>query len=310
MSNIDTGFGYRKPLWAGLGTTIDHAPTSEEAIQVAGLDWNVIQEPVYTFDQKVVPGFRVNIRDRDRRVLGMVTERYHVIQNHEAFAFTDNLLGEGVTYETAGSLASGKRVWMLARLEDRDITDEIISPYLVFTNSHDGTKSVQVAITPVRVICQNTLNLALKKAERSWSCSHRGDIQGKLKDAEMTLLNAETYLGELEEEFGELKLQTLTDDKVWDYIKMLVPIDETEDASNRKIIRLQDVREEMMYRYQEAPDLRDREKSAFRFVNAISDFATHSDPIRHTANFEENRFMKTIDGNALIDKAYKIVRAA
>lgn len=308
-ANVETMFSVRVTPWHGLGEIIQEAPTSDDAIRIAGLDWRVIQsELVCKENGQVIDGFKVNIRDTDKKTLGIVTDRYKIVQNSEAFAFTDALLGEGVRYETAGSLASGRRVWMLAKLEDRIITDELIEPYLVFTNSHDGTGAVRVAITPVRVVCQNTLNLALQKAERQWSCAHKGDIQGKLEEARHTLLNANRYMDELEEDFGELKLIGLTDDKVKAYIEMLLPIDAADTP--RKILNIQNMRDELMYRYLEAPDLAPIEKSAYRFVNAVSDFATHRIPGRQTANYQENMFMKTVDGNALIDMAYRIVRAA
>lgn len=308
-ANVETMFSVRVTPWHGLGEIIQEAPTSDDAIRIAGLDWRVIQsELICKENGQVIDGFKVNIRDTDKKTLGIVTDRYKIVQNSEAFAFTDALLGEGVRYETAGSLASGRRVWMLAKLEDRIITDELIEPYLVFTNSHDGTGAVRVAITPVRVVCQNTLNLALQKAERQWSCAHKGDIQGKLEEARHTLLNANRYMDELEENFGELKLTGLTDDKVKEYIEMLLPIDAADTP--RKILNIQNMRDELMYRYLEAPDLAPIEKSAYRFVNAVSDFATHRIPGRQTANYQENMFMKTVDGNALIDMAYRIVRAA
>ena len=308
-ANVETMFSVRVTPWHGLGEIIQEAPTSDDAIRIAGLDWRVIQsELICKENGQIIDGFKVNIRDTDKKTLGIVTDRYKIVQNSEAFAFTDALLGEGVRYETAGSLASGRRVWMLAKLEDRIITDELIEPYLVFTNSHDGTGAVRVAITPVRVVCQNTLNLALQKAERQWSCAHKGDIQGKLEEARHTLLNANRYMDELEEDFGELKLIGLTDDKVKAYIEMLLPIDAADTP--RKILNIQNMRDELMYRYLEAPDLAPIEKSAYRFVNAVSDFATHRIPGRQTANYQENMFMKTVDGNALIDMAYRIVRAA
>lgn len=308
-ANVETMFSVRVTPWHGLGRVIESAPTSEDAIRLAGLDWNVVQEPVYTSDGILIPNYKANIRDTDRKVLGMVTDKYKIVQNADAFAFTDALLGEGVKYETAGSLASGKRVWMLASLEDRKLADELVSPYLVFTNSHDGTGAVKVAMVNVRVVCQNTLNLALKQAERHWSCSHMGDINGKMEDARNTLLNANAYMESLEEEFGELKLQKLTIDKVKEYVDMLIPVDEIND-SNIKIVRLKEKREELMDRYLYAPDLRDVEHSAFRFVNAVSDFATHSEPLRNTKTFAENRFMSVVDGNAMIDMAYRMVKAA
>lgn len=307
-ANVESMFFVgRETPWHGLGRSIETAPTSKDAIVCAGLDWRVIQSDVVTDDGALITGYKANIRETDRKVLGLVTDRYKIVQNIDAFEFTDALLGEGVTYETAGSLASGKRIWMLARMEDRIVTGERMSPYLVFTNSHDGKGAINVAITPVRVVCQNTLNLALKSAERKWSCVHVGDIKGKLEEAKRTLLNADNYMNELHEEFGELKLKTLSDDKVIEYINMLLPLDETE-TSNTKIRRINAMRDELKIRYFEAPDLRDIEKSAYRFVNAVSDFATHTEPFRRTKNFAENRFMKTVDGNALIDKAYAMMK--
>lgn len=303
-ANVEMMFSVRETPWHGLGKIIEEAPTSDEAIKIAGLDWNVIQKPVYS-STGIIPGYKANFRETDEMFLGLVTDRYKVVQNREAFEFTDSLLGEGVRYETAGSLASGKRVWMLAKMETATITDEKVDPYLVFTNSHDGTGAIRVAITPVRVVCQNTLNLAMKRASRHWSAVHTGDMQSKLIEAKNTLLNAKEYMDALEEEFGELKLISLADAKLDDYIEMLLPIDEAKD-SIRKINNVKDMRAELRYRYFNAPDLQPIEKSAYRFINAVSDFATHTEPKRRTQNFKENLFMKTVDGNALIDKAYAI----
>lgn len=307
-ANVESMFSVRETPWHGLGTIIEEAPTSDDALRIAGLDWRVIQSDVICKDTGlIVPGYKVNIRDTDMKALGMVTDKYKIVQNSEAFAFTDALLGEGVRYETAGSLANGRRVWMLAKLEGRMMTDEKVDPYLVFTNSHDGTGAVRVAITPVRVVCQNTLNLALQNAQRHWACIHKGNIQDKMEEAKRTLINAESYMNVLEEEFGELKLKKLTVDDVRDYINMLIPLDET-DPSKTKIRNIEAMRQDLMCRYLYAPDLVDVEHSAYRFVNAVSDFATHREPFRRTANYQENMFMKTIDGNALIDMSHKMMK--
>ena len=107
---VESMFSVRKTPWHGLGTVVKEAPDSGEALRLAGLDWEVIQSPIFTNHGKV-EGWKANVRSTDRQVLGVVTDRYRVVQNTEAFAFTDALLGEGVQYETAGSkegLASGK----------------------------------------------------------------------------------------------------------------------------------------------------------------------------------------------------------
>ena len=176
-ANVETMFSVREKPWHGLGKVVATALSSKEALIAAGLDWNVIQEPIYTDREEIISGYRTNIRDVDRKVLGVVSDRYKVIQNEDAFAFTDELLGEGVCYETAGSLQEGKKVWLLARMpHEYIISGERISPYLLFSNTHDGTGAVKVALTPIRVVCNNTLNLALKTAKRSWSIDRKSVV--------------------------------------------------------------------------------------------------------------------------------------
>ena len=308
-ANVESMFYVRTAPWHGLGTKVIEAPDSEGALVAAGLNWNVVQEPIYTREEEMIDGYRANVRDSDRRVLGVVTDRYKIVQNREAFAFTDELLGEGVRYETAGSLQGGRRVWLLAHMpREYIISGERISPYLLFSNAHDGSGAIKVALMPIRVVCQNTLNLALNTAKRSWSMNHTGDIRGKMKEAKDTLFMAETYMDELGKEFESLRKKKLTDKQVMDYIEILLPV---EDGSTPQQIRnMKRLQEDMKRRYFDAPDLKDVGNNAYRFINAVSDFATHSKPLRKTANYKENLFARTVEGNPLIDKAYQMVSAA
>lgn len=308
-ANVESMFYVRETPWHGLGTKVMTAPGSREALQTAGLDWEVMQEPVYTGAGELVNGYKANVRDSDRKALGVVTDRYKVVQNHEAFAFTDALLGEGVRYETAGSLQGGRKVWLLAHMpHEYIISGERISPYLLFSNTHDGSGAVKVALTPIRVVCQNTLNLALSGAKRSWSMMHTGDIQGKIQEARDTLFLAGCYMDELGQEFENLRRKKLADSKVKEYIEILLPM---EDGSTPQQVRnTERLREDLRMRYYEAPNLQDVGKNAYRFINAVSDFATHAEPLRRTAHYKENLFARTVEGNPLIDRAYQIVSAA
>ena len=299
----------REKPWHGLGTRVMTAPTSEEALELAGLNWKVVQEPVYTGENELIEGYKANVRDSDRKVLGVVTNRYRVIQNSDAFSFTDALLGEGVRYETAGSLMGGRKVWLLARLpHEYIITGERISLCIMFCNTYDGSGAVKAAVTPVRVVCNNTLNLALSTAKRSWSMIHTGNIQEKLEEAKDTLFRAEEYMDSLGQEIEKLRMKKITDKQVMDYIEVLLPI---EDGSTpQKVKNISRLREDMKMRYFDAPDLKNVGKNAYRWINAVSDFATHSTPLRKTSNYKENVFARTMDGNPLIDRAYQLVKAA
>ena len=308
-ANVESMFYVRKVPWHGLGTMVMEAPTSEAALRLAGLDWNVIQRPIVTEDGIPIPGFKANLREMDEKVLGVVTDRYKVVQNTDSLSFTDSLVGEGVKYETAGSLQGGRRTWLLAKLPQRYIiSGDEITPYLVFMNSHDGSGSIKVAMTPVRIVCENTLNLALSTARRYWATNHTGDIQGKINDAKYTLLYANQYMGELGKTINRLNQIKLTDRQVYEYIDALFPlIDEPTEQQKKNLIGM---KEELKVRYFDAPDLRHVGKNAYRFVNAVSDFATHSKPLRERKNFKESLFARTIDGNAMIDKAYELVKNA
>lgn len=308
-ANVETMFYTRTKPWHGLGTMVMGAPTSIAALDLAGLNWKVLQKPIETEDGISIPGFKANLRNTDNQVLGVVTDRYKVVQNEDAFAFTDSLLGEGVTYETAGSLQNGRRIWLLAKLPQRYIiSGDEITPYLVFMNSHDGTGAIKAAMTPIRVVCQNTLNLALTTAKRSWSTNHIGDIKGKMEDARNTLLYADQYMVELGKMIDWLNRQQLSDRQVLEYIDLLFPhLDNASEQQKKNLFRM---KEDLKSRYFDAPDLQHVGKNAYRFVNAVSDFATHAAPLRMSSNYQENLFSRTVDGNAMIDKAYGLVTAA
>ena len=308
-ANVETMFYVREKPWHGLGTLVAEAPASADALICAGLDWRVEQKDVYTGDGSLIPGYKVNLRSSDNAALGIVSDRYKVVQNEDAFQFTDDLLGEGVTYETAGALQGGKKVWMLAKMPQRYfIAGDEITPYLVVMNAHDGSSGIKVAMTPIRVVCQNTLNLALSRAKRIWTTKHTENVLSRVHEARETLQLAEAYMGELGRGIDALSQIRLTDKKVMEFMQEFFPVTEDMPEIQRKNnLRLWD---DMKRRYFDAPDLSHVGRNGYRFVNAVSDFATHADPIRKTKNYNENLFLRTVEGNPMIDKAYKMVLAA
>ena len=305
---VETMFYTRERPWHGLGERVEEALSSADALKMAGLNWTVLQKPVFTDDNSEIPGYKANVRSRDGKVLGIVTDRYKVVQNVEAFNFTDGLLGQGIKYETAGSLLEGRKVWLLAKLpETYRVAGDDVTSYLVFSNTHDGSGGIRVAITPIRVVCQNTLNLALHDAKRIWSTIHVGDMSQKLDEARKTLLYAEHYMYKLKVEGEALSRISITDKKVIEYIEQLIPMPENPTSIQENNVDL--LRTDLKLRYYEAPDLVDVPKNGWRFINAVSDFATHAKPLRKTSSYKENMFMKTVDGNPLIDKAYELISA-
>lgn len=302
-ANVESMFSVREVPWHGLGTIIQEAPNSEAALKLAGLDWSVRQVPVLYEGQKT--GHQFNVRESDNRVLGVVGGRYKPVQNAEAFAFTDELVGGDVRYETAGSLADGKRVWMLAKMPDTCVLDDIVEPYLCLTNGHDGFSSLKVCMTPVRVVCQNTLNMALSGAKRTWTVRHSGNINAKMEEAQQTLGLAQDYMKKFAEEAEELYSIKVSPAQFKKLSNTLFPI--TDEMSRRK--------EEAQYLLQcqlkeawEMNDLGNIRGTGWGFMNAVSDMSTHRPPARKTANYQENMFIYTIDTPALLDQALKMVK--
>ncbi|MCP4899974.1 MAG: DUF932 domain-containing protein [bacterium] len=179
---FESGFFVREKAWHGLGTVLDDAPDTAKALALAGLDWEVETVPVQAIvDGEAIPApdSRAMVRNVHQRdgslqtdVLGIVGTRYRPLQNSEAFAWFDPLLHEGnCTLEAAGSVKDGRNVWVLARMNDADDAnvgsnpEDIVRPYLLLSNSHDGTRAVTVAFTPIRVVCWNTLSAVHRAAD-------------------------------------------------------------------------------------------------------------------------------------------------
>ena len=165
-ANVETMMYVREKPWHNLGVMCEEAPNSAEALRIAGLDWTVESKPVFTGDGMEIPGYKLNQRSSDGKPLGIVSNKYRIVQNVDAFEFTDELVGGDVRYETAGSLNGGKRIWLLAKMPDTKVCGDAVEPYLCFSNDHSGNSGIKVCCVPIRVVCGNTLNLALSSAKR------------------------------------------------------------------------------------------------------------------------------------------------
>lgn len=300
---FETGFFVREPAWHKLGTVVVDAPTSADALRLAGLDWNVLLEQAER-KGKIVPNTFWTIRSSDDSVLGTVSGKYKIIQNDEAFNFTDNLLGEGVKYESAGSLKQGRTVWLLAKMPETKVLDDAFVPYLCFTNSHDGSGAVRVCLTDVRVVCNNTLNLALSTAKRSWSTKHMGDLNSKLMEASETLQLANQYMDAFKAEADILATQKISPAEIDKLLDELFGKEKAEESESKR--KLQNVEEakEAFYVCYLAPDLANFIGTYYGVINAMADMVDHRVPARLTENYAENNFARVIGGHPLLDATY------
>lgn len=233
-ANVESMFYVREVPWHGLGTRVEEALTSADALRIAGLDWLVEQKPIQVCGGNRIENFKANIRSTDGKVLGVVSDRYQIVQNVEAFDFTDELIGGDVRYETAGSLQEGKKVWMLAKMPSTKVVGDDVEPYLCFSNTHDGSGAIRICMTPIRVVCNNTLNLAFSGASRQWSTRHTGDLKYKMQEARLCLELAEKYMDGLASYADRLANTTITDEQLDKLLAEMFPVDEEKDGERKK----------------------------------------------------------------------------
>ena len=302
---------FRAEPWLGIGEIIEHADTSAEVIKLANLDWHVKQAPSYIDVEgvRIPTGYTINYKDDDNSILGVVGKNYKVVQNDEAFAFTYELVGKDdipVSYETAGMLFGGKMVWMLAKMPSTTIVGDEFERYFLFSNSHDGTSAVRCCLTNIRVVCKNTLNLALRNAKRSWRYTHAGDLASKIVDAKNTLIYANEYNKAFAKEAERLAAKKFTKAEEERLIEKLFPI--PKDVSARKIANAEYDREVFMKEFN-ADDLQNFNKSAWKFVNAISGTFYFKPPKRATETYEDRRMSTLIIPDKKLDEMYALVAA-
>lgn len=225
----------REPAWHGLGTVFDHEVTASEMLSLAHLDnWNVRCEEVSLpgrSHRNYFATVRTNPFDGENDVLGVVGERYVPLQNEDLFTFGDNI-GDGARWETAGSIKNGTVVFGSLAIDRETVLDptgvaDKIKSYLLVHTSHDGSLAIQASITPVRVVCQNTLNMAVgakgKNAKQSFRVRHTQTVDGKVAAAREALGLAHTYMDAFDLEAKALFEQSITTEKFFDIVKAAYP---------------------------------------------------------------------------------------
>lgn len=287
--------------WNQFGTNIEKATSIEEAMRMAALDWEVVSNPIYNAQGMEIPNFKANTRTDDGSVLGIVGNRYKIVQNKTAFTFTEDLLGEGMQYEMAGVFHRGTAVWVLAKLPETKILDDKFDQHLVFINSHDGKGSVKVSSLPIRIVCSNALNVNLKKAQRTWAANHASNIGYRLEEAKATLKLANNYINNLAVEADRLANKKFSDTEFEALLDKIYPV-ETND-SDRKMRNIASIKEGM-FTCLEAPDIKQYRGTAYGILNAVTDYVDHCEPNRKTSTFDEARWQSISTGHSIVDKVY------
>ena len=292
--------------WHGIGTVVEEAPTSEDAIRIARLDWTVDQFPVFANGNEI-PGYFANVRSDTNEALGVVRNRYKIVQNTEAFDFVDGIVANKhleCCYETAGSLFNGRRIFLLVKLPNKDLLGDLVENYLFFTNSHDGSSALTAGITNVRVVCNNTLQMALEGASRIWRCRHTTNIEGKKQQAKEALGMAVKYMEGMEKTAWQMASKKINEERflrlLSDKLDSMRYNEKAKEATMERIVTI----------YSEKDDLQNFKGTAWGMYNATADFISNTTPLRKTSLYEQKKLEKFFDGNVLLDAVQDVLMVA
>ena len=292
--------------WHGLGAIVEEAPTQKDAIKLAKLDWRVEKLPIFATSK----GKNIEIKDRFALMrmdtnfcTGVVMDRYEIVQNNEAFSFVDDIMKTekgAVKYETAGSLFNGKKIFLLVKMPETKLLGDDIENYLFFTNSHDGLNAVKAGISNVRVVCNNTLQMAMRGATRSWSAHHTKSVKSRQEEAIRTLKLATKYIKEMPviaEKMAGIKVN----------VDKIVPQFFTKADLEKE--NIQTAISKIAALAKEKDDLQNFKGSAWGVYNALADFISHPTGKSQFRSLDRkmDAFLK---GHSILGKAQKILLSA
>lgn len=301
-------FSARTPAWHRLGTVTPDALTAQDALVTAMLDWDVELHQVSTLimdDEGVhtveVPNRFATVRRHpatgEYDALGVVGPSYTPVQNRDAFAVLDNIVDEsGAHFDTAGSLKRGRNVFMSMKMPDtmQFSNGDEVDLYLLATNSHDGSSSFTLAVTPVRVVCQNTLTLGLAQARRTFSLRHTSGIHGRVQQAREALALTWQYRDEFADEVERLIAADFTARQFESLVGALFPKqNDTKYSATRAANEL-----EALMGLWNAPTQENIKGTKWAAYNAVVEYADWFAPVRGKKDADVRRAERTLTGAA------------
>lgn len=289
----------RESSWSNIGTDVSYCNTMEDVLAASGLDYDVRKTELMTVDGLPVRG-QVALRNNDQ-VLGIVSDKFGIVQNREAFEFVD-YMGDNIVYERAGQTRNGM-VYIIAHLPEVTILGDSFVPHIIFRNGFNGKWSIAAAICPLRIVCQNQFSVAFSESPNTVSIRHTIDVHGKLEEAKEILHRSANYMTSLNELAERMSLQKMGRNEVIKTANLLFPV--KDDAGPRALAIAEKNREALMLAY-DADDNADYVGTAWGLVNAYADYITHKQACGKKETREESKFMKLSFGTP-IDSVLKLV---
>jgi phage/plasmid-like protein (TIGR03299 family) len=305
--------------WHGTNVTVlDGNPNAEEALVAAKLNWEVAKQPVFVGAPdggfNPIPRYFAVVREQDHKALGIVQQRYQLLQNSDAFGWANFLVGgDGFHFETAGSLKGGRIVYLTAKTPFKVELPggDRLETYLLISNRHDGSGAVTVAIITIRVVCKNTLSRSIAGALGEVKIRHTISLPARMAQAQKVLGLAQGATDRAEEIATKLIRAKLTDDKFHIFTKLLLADELPAEPSARQLASVERTRERIadVYFNNETED--GIRGTAWGAYNAVTFYNDHLTPRREMTEGDgskaDSRMLAIVSGNNIGDKALALL---
>jgi phage/plasmid-like protein (TIGR03299 family) len=282
-TNGRTSFASTQKAWHGLGTIVEKAMTTAQVVDLAQLNYEVGK--VQTFAtiggvNKPVPDTFATYRKDTGVIFGSVGNRYEIVQNRDAFTFFDSIVGQGqAIFETAGALGAGERIFVTAKMPSYIRiagTDDLMETYVVLTSSHDGTGSIIAGVTSVRIVCQNTLNAALRNMVSRVCIRHTAKAEDRLAQAHKLLGISNIYVEKMQEVYNALALKKVSDKQVKQLLETIYPTKLKEGEKDTEAsTRIKNIRSDVFTSYMTGVGQESILGTAFGVINGITHYICH-----------------------------------
>ena len=302
--------------WHGLGVKLDNPATAAEAIAAAGLDWNVIKKPVYVrnihggFEE--VAGKAAIVREDTQEVFSIMGDGYEPLQNWDGNGtLLDGVVGMGeAIYHTAGSLFGGRKVFLLVKLpEDIEvIPGDVVQPYILLSNSHDGSQAVRMQVTPIRVVCANTLSAALRGGGGFYA-KHTKNVMQRATEAREVLGLAHAYYEMFARQVDQLVNTRMTVIEVQDYLQQVYRFqaDKTYADQDHRIVKSYETTLDLLNH--PTNTIGGIQGTRWAAYNAVSYYVDHERPVKNGPYADDRRLDASWFGNGaeLRQRAYDLL---
>lgn len=292
----------REATWTRVGTDVSQQTSVEEILKQAHLDYTVIKEPVYLHDGILVPSRIATVKKETREPIGLVSDRYEVYQNADAFKFLEEI--PDIEFVRAGETYNGM-VYIIGKLPSLTILNDTLTPYVIFQTSHNGWFSLRATICPLRIVCQNQFAMSFKNMENTISIRHSSRIDSCIAEAQQLLKDTALYMQGFTNTAEELALLHITDtdrNKIIDAF-----FESTKAITDRQKEALDEKKTRLNLCYKDA-DNANFTGTAWGLVNAFTDYETHRERKQTERSAETTFSQVTFDASAM-SRLLSIIRS-